>query len=68
MPELLTVDEAAEYLRLKPGAIYTQRHRGELPGALGFKVGRKLVFRRVSLESYLAEQESLALAGRPTMK
>lgn len=41
MPEpLLTLKEAADYLRLTPSALYTQRHRGEKPGALGIRVGR----------------------------
>ena len=44
MPEpLLTLKEAADYLRLTPAALYTQRHRGHKPGALGIRVGRKIL-------------------------
>ena len=53
MPELMTLPEAAEYLRLTPSALYTQRHRHELPGALGLKVGRKIVYRRADIDAYL---------------
>lgn len=56
MPELFTLPEAAEYLRLTPSALYTQRHRSELPGALGVKVGRKIVYRKTDLEKYLDDQ------------
>ena len=56
MPELLTIDEAAEYLRLTKSALYTQRHRSEFPGALGVKVGRRIVYRRSDLEGYIDEQ------------
>ena len=46
MPEpLLTLKEAADYLRLTPSALYAQRHRGEKPGALGIRVGRKVLYR-----------------------
>lgn len=53
---LLTVPEAAEYLRLTPGALYTQRHRGEKPGILGVHVGKKIVYRLADLEKYFDDQ------------
>ncbi len=55
MQEHLTVGEAASYLRLTPGAMHTQRHRGERPGSLGIRVGRKLIYRRADLDRYLDE-------------
>ena len=61
MPELLTVPEAAEYLRLTPGALYTQRHRGEKPGVLGVRVGKKIVYRVADLNRYFDAQ--LAASG-----
>lgn len=39
MPELFALLEAAEFLRLTPSALYSQRHRSELPGALGLQGG-----------------------------
>lgn len=43
-PQLVTTAEMAEILRVTPAALHVQRHRGELPGVLGFIVGRKLFF------------------------
>lgn len=58
---LLTVQETAEYLRLTPGALYMQRHRGEKPGALGIRVGRKLLFRPSDIDQFLDDLSQLAL-------
>ena len=56
MPEpLLTLKEAADYLRLTPAALYTQRHRGDKPGALGIRVGRKILYRPSDINEYLDE-------------
>lgn len=52
-PLLINISEAAEYLRLSPTALYNQRHRGQAPGALFIKVGRKLVARQADLDSWL---------------
>lgn len=54
--QLLTVDEVAAIVRVKPTAIYTQRHRGEAPGALGIRIGRRILFRPADLERYLTEE------------
>jgi hypothetical protein len=63
MPErLLTITETAEYLRLTPGALYTQRYRGEKPGALGIRVGRKILFRPSDIDRFLDELRESALA------
>lgn len=63
MPErLLTITETAEYLRLTPGALYTQRYRGEKPGALGIRVGRKILFRPSDIDRFLDELSESALA------
>ena len=59
---LLTSGEAAAYLRLTPGALYTQRHRGEKPGALGARVGRKLLYRQADLDRFIDEQIAAQLA------
>jgi hypothetical protein len=53
---LLTLREAADYLRLTPSALYTQRHRGEKPGALGIRVGRKILYRPADINRFLDEQ------------
>lgn len=57
LPEpLLTLREAADYLRLTPAAMYTQRHRGEKPGVLGVRVGRKILDRPSDINRFLDEQ------------
>jgi excisionase family DNA binding protein len=50
-PELLTVDEAADYLRIAPGTLYNWRHAGRGPKATN--VGRSLRYRRTDLEAWL---------------
>ena len=52
---LLTLKETADYLRLTPAALYTQRHRGDKPGALGIRVGRKILYRPSDINRYLDE-------------
>lgn len=64
MPEpLLTLKEAADYLRLTPSALYTQRYRGEKPGALGIRVGRKILYRPSDIERFLEERLAEAYAS-----
>lgn len=64
MPELLlTLKEAADYLRLTPSALYTQRYRGEKPGALGIRVGRRILYRPSDIERFLEERLAEAFAS-----
>lgn len=60
--ELLDVEETAEFFRTSVAALYSQRHRGEAPGALAVKVGRKLLWRRSDLEAWW-ERRVLEVAG-----
>lgn len=53
LPDLLITTEVAAWLRTTPSALFTQRHRGEAPGSLAIRVGRRLLWRRQDLESYL---------------
>ncbi len=67
MPErLLTLKETADYLRLTPGALYSQRYRGEKPGALGIRIGRKILYRPTDIDRFLDERlaETYAALGR----
>ena len=67
MPErLLTLKEAADYLRLTPGALYSQRYRGEKPGALGIRIGRKILYRHTDIDRFLDERlaDTYAALGR----
>ena len=56
LPELITVAELAAWVRSTTAAIHVQRHRGQLPGALGMKVGKKVLFDRREVEDFLASQ------------
>jgi hypothetical protein len=58
LERLLTLRETAEYLRLTPGALYTQRYRREKPGALGIRVGRKILYRPSDIDRFLEERLS----------
>lgn len=69
MPEsLLTLKEAADYLRLTPGALYTQRHRREKPGALGIRVGRRVLSRPSDIERFLEERLADAFASHGQLR
>lgn len=48
--ELLDVAEAAEYLKITPGALYTKVSRKEIACS---KAGRKLYFSREDLKEYI---------------
>lgn len=55
---LLTVKEVADYLRVTPSALYVQRHRGEEPGALGIRVGKRILYRPADLDRFLNERRT----------
>ncbi|MBV8980395.1 MAG: helix-turn-helix domain-containing protein [Acidimicrobiia bacterium] len=60
-PELLTVDELAEFLRSTPDAVYALRYRGD--GPRGVRVGRRVLFRRSDVDDWL-DARSDAASGR----
>jgi len=58
MPErLLTSEEVAERYRVTPAALWTQRHRGEAPGSLGMRLGRRLLWDPEDLRGWESEQK-----------
>ena len=61
MPELLTADEVAEFLRTSRKAIYSMVARGQLPEPC--RIGRRLLFERLELLSW-AEKKRAASLGR----
>ena len=61
---LLTLQEAADYLRLTPSALYSQRYKGEDPGALGIRVGKKVLYRPADIDHFLDERLAEAQATR----
>jgi len=61
--DFLTIDEVHQLLGLSHSAIYTQRKRGEAPGSLGVKVGRRIMWRRSDLETWWDNQVDEQLAS-----
>lgn len=51
LPEILTPEEAAAFLRISPETLRTWRHLGEGPRYL--KMGRAVRYRRTDLEAWL---------------
>ncbi len=54
MESLLTIEEAARFLRVKRNTLYTWAYRRQIPSQ---KVGKSLRFRRSALEAWLKAQE-----------
>ena len=52
MQEVLTVQEAAQFLRCSPDTVKRQARAGRLPAS---KIGRAWRFRRADLDQWLAE-------------
>lgn len=53
---VFTVQELANYLRMKPLTIYKHASTGRLPG---FKVGSHWRFKKQSIEKWIENQESV---------
>jgi len=51
LPELLTVDEAAAFLRMTPAALRIAMSRGQIPGIV--HVGARVRIRRDDLRAHL---------------
>jgi excisionase family DNA binding protein len=60
--EILTLEEVATYLRLKPQTIYKWAQEGRIPAA---KLGKEWRFRRSVLDRWLDEQMSSGNGEKP---
>ena len=61
LPDILTVEQAASYLHMHPVTLRCKVAAGEIPGS---KVGKRWLFVRIDLESYVrANYVSRALQG-----
>ena len=54
--DLLTVEQLAELLQMSPSAIHSQRHRGQAPGRLGVRLGRRYFYRRQDLDDHITAE------------
>lgn len=61
--DVLTLDEAAAYLRVHPRTLRTKASEGEVPAA---KVGRAWRFHREQLERWILEGGALSPTGSIT--
>lgn len=53
---LLNIEQAAEWLGTSASALQTQRSRDLAPGNLGFKVGRRVMYRLSDIQSWIDSQ------------
>ena len=56
LPVLLTVDEAADFLRTTRRAIYAMVERGQLPGVI--RIGRRVLLRADDLLDWLDQKRA----------
>jgi predicted DNA-binding transcriptional regulator AlpA len=61
-PDDLLLPEVAEITRRSIDTLRWLRHRGE--GPPGFRMGRRVVFRRGAVMEWIAQQEREQLGGR----
>ena len=59
MPELLTVEETAAYLRTTPKAIYNLVWKCQLPGVV--RLGRRVLIKRTALLRWLDQNTAASL-------
>jgi excisionase family DNA binding protein len=60
--EILTLEEVAQYLRLKPQTIYKWAQEGRIPAA---KLGKEWRFRRSVLDRWLDDQMTSGNGEKP---
>ncbi|RUP03694.1 MAG: DNA-binding protein [Mycobacterium sp.] len=60
--ELIGAPEVAALMGVETGTVYTARHAGR--GPVGWKRGRRLVFRRSDVEAFLARERETSLRGQ----
>ncbi len=53
---LWDIDQMAAYFRKSPMAIHQQRHRGQNPGALGIKVGNRILFDPATVRAWVQDE------------
>ena len=60
-PRLMNTGEVAKYLRVSRSLIYRMAREGQIPA---LKVGRKWLFRKETIEQWLAEREDVLVASQ----
>ena len=62
--QLWTVEDLCSLLHVSRAAIYSQRLRGEMPGSLGVKLGKRIFFRPGDISDYIESQQARDEAER----
>ena len=65
MDDIMTLEEVAKYLKLKPQTIYTWAQDGKIPAA---KLGKEWRFRKRILDKWLDSRILESAAGRKLKK
>lgn len=60
-PEVLATKQVADEYGLSEGTLRYWRHRDEGPAS--FRIGRRVLYRRSELESWISEQEAATRRG-----
>ena len=66
LPEIMTLGEVADYLKLHQDTVYNLLRRGELTG--GFRLGSDWRFRRADIDGWIEQRQvrpTAAAAGKP---
>lgn len=61
--DYLGIEETARLFGTSPVALYTQRARGQNPGALGVRIGRRVIFRRDAIDEWYEREMREQLAA-----
>lgn len=61
IPEVMTVDEVAQYLRVSRSTVYRLLRDGEIPAS---KVGGYWRFRRHVIDTWLSRNEAATFSGQ----
>jgi len=62
--EIMTIEEVAQYLKLKPQTVYKWAQEGTIPGA---KLGKEWRFRRSILDEWIDQSIILSKGGFDVM-
>ena len=64
-PEIMTIGETAQYLRISQSSLYKLAQEGRIPCQ---KVGRHWRFRKASIDNWLDERKSKATQQQPVVE
>jgi len=54
---LLTIEDVCECLHMTPDAIRATRSRNQEPGILGFKIGKRVMFKASDIQKWIDDRQ-----------